>query len=71
MSEFLSKEEISLLTGKKTRKAQIGWLARNGWRYVENGAGCPVVSRLYCRQRMTDDIPTAQDDEMPNFSAIA
>ena len=69
-AEFLTDEEMSILTGLDRKSAQIKWLAANGWRYVTNAAGSPIVSRLYCRQKMAGEIATARIDEMPNFGAI-
>lgn len=52
MMEFLTNEEIEILTGKVKKTAQIDWLKKNGWQYVQNSCGAPVVGRYYCRDKM-------------------
>lgn len=42
---FLSREEISELTGAKTRRKQFAVLRTNGIRHYTNAAGWPVVAR--------------------------
>lgn len=68
--EFLTTNEIATLTGLVHKRAQVKWLSENGWKFITNAGGAPVVSRLYCRQRMSGEVATARIDEMPNFGAI-
>jgi hypothetical protein len=49
---FLTPDELRTLTGRKRRKDQVGWLRAGGWRFEENAAGCPVVSRDYVQSRL-------------------
>ena len=68
---FLTEEEIRTLTGYKIKRYQINWLIQNGWRFAKNAAGRPIVSRLYFNQKMTDSIPTAPQEQLPDFAAVA
>ena len=57
--EFLTKEELTTLTGYKTPARQMMWLDENGWRYIKNRNNSPIISRHYCRQRLSDGVPEA------------
>jgi hypothetical protein len=50
--EFLSPEEVSVLTGRESAQGQIRWLDENTWTYSLTAARRPVVSRLYAQCRM-------------------
>lgn len=67
-NEFLTGEEIQTLTGIERKAAQIKWLRSNGWRFIINSKGFPVVGRTYCRQKMASDIQMV--DDTPNFGAV-
>jgi Domain of unknown function (DUF4224) len=41
---MLSSDEIKALTGYTRSSAQIRWLRRNGWRFVVNALGQPIVA---------------------------
>ena len=66
--EFLTNEEILALTGREKPSAQIKWLSENGWRFIKNAKGLPVVGRFYCRQKMASDVQMV--DDTPNFGAV-
>ena len=68
--EFLNPDELVFLTGKKSRASQVRWLAEHGWRHITNAVGIPVVSRLYCRQKLSGGIPTATIEEEPDFNNV-
>lgn len=68
--EFLNSDELVFLTGKKHRASQVRWLSEHGWRYITNAVGIPVVSRLYCRQKLSGEIATATIDEEPDFGSV-
>lgn len=70
--EFLTHEELETLTGYEKPRKQIEWLRTNNWRYIENAKGIPVVSRTYCRQKLSDSVPAApvQNSWQPDFSAL-
>ena len=73
MQEFLTIEELKTLTGFSKRMAQIEWLRKSGWCFIINAKGSPVVSRLYCRQKMgvTVSEPKKQTKQWePNFAAL-
>lgn len=73
--EFLSATELAELSGRKTPSAQKRWLDAQGWRFIENAAGRPIVNRQYCRWRMGLDKPKNEtpikEEVLPNFGAIA
>lgn len=72
MSEFLSRDEIIELTGKKRPSDQIAWLAKTGWIYETNAAGRPVIGRDYARTKLGGGRTINQPvGGLPNFSALA
>lgn len=73
-SEFLQADELVEVTGYKHVASQKEWLDKNGWKYVVNGSGRPIVSRLYARMRMAGLEPTVsgmQSAWKPDFSALS
>lgn len=71
MNEFLTKEEIIELTGKKRPGDQIAWLTKNGWCCVINAAGRPVVSRNHARFKLGGAVLDNPVGSLPNFGALA
>lgn len=72
-AELLNSEELVEITGYKHVAMQKEWLDRNGWHYVTNAAGRPVVSRWYARMKMSGITPTAVGVEQswkPDFSSL-
>ncbi|MBK6907835.1 MAG: DUF4224 domain-containing protein [Rhodocyclaceae bacterium] len=51
-SETLAPEEIVQITGCARRADQMAWLQAEGWTFVKNKAGEPIVGRLYARLRL-------------------
>lgn len=74
-TEFLNQDELAEITGRKHGAAQRAWLDENGWVYVLNAAGRPIVGRWYARMRLAGVSPTAggtlQHAWKPDFSALA
>lgn len=70
MSEFLNKDEIIELTGKKRPAFQIAWLAKKGWIFETNAAGRPVVSREYVRAKLGGVSAAPPAGSQPNFAAL-
>ena len=73
MQEFLTPEELTLLTGKVKNPQRISWLRDHDWIFVENAKGFPVVSRLYCRQKLgvtASKEPSKPPQWEPNFAAL-
>lgn len=73
-SEFLQAEELVEVTGYKHVASQKEWLDKNGWKYVVNASGRPIVSRWYARMRLAGLEPTAsgvQSSWKPDFSALS
>lgn len=58
-SETLSSEELSQISGCARRSDQIAWLQAEGWTFVKNKAGEPIVGRLYARLRLSGISPNA------------
>lgn len=71
MEEFLTEDELTTLTGATRNSGRVGWLRTHNWNFVENSKGFPVVSRLYCRQRLSGETPSAPVyPAQPNFEAL-
>lgn len=51
-SETLADDELATITGYKKPASQRMWLDRNGWKYVQNRAGHPIVGRAYARLKL-------------------
>lgn len=71
--EFLTPEELAILTGYEKPGKQIEWLRKSGWCFIINAKGSPVVSRLYCRQKLGVTVlePKRQTKQWePNFAAL-
>ena len=72
MTDFLSQDEISELTGKKRPAVQIAWLSQKGWIFETNAAGRPIIHRDYARFRMGGSEQSQQPlKKQPNFAALA
>lgn len=72
-SEFLTADELAGITGRKHTVHQREWLDRNGWAYVRNAAGKPIVGRWYARQKLAGITPTATGNALswaPNFDLL-
>lgn len=51
-TEFLTSDEVAELSGYKHIAMQKEWLDRNGWKYVTNAAGRPIVGRYFARMQL-------------------
>jgi hypothetical protein len=73
-TEFLNADELAEVTGYKYVSHQREWLNKNGWVYVLNAAGRPIVGRWYARMRLSGVKPTAntgiQSAWQPDFSSL-
>lgn len=72
-SETLNQEELQAITGCARRADQVAWLKAEGWAYVQNRAGEPIVGRLYARLKLAGISPNALISPggwTPNFDAI-
>ncbi len=65
----LNDDELQLLTGYKNRSSQLDWLNRNGWIYIVNARGVPIVGRYYCNLKMAGGSVKSEYPE-PDFSKI-
>lgn len=63
---FLSPEDTATLTGYARPCHQRAWLDKNGWQYVVNANGRPIVSRAYAESRL--GIASATQAPTPDFS---
>ena len=68
-SAFLSPAEIEALTGYRRKKEQREWLLRNGFSFVVNRLGCPIVSHDSMRERLGGPAP-GDHDVMPDLDAL-
>ncbi|QJI28677.1 DUF4224 domain-containing protein [Pseudomonas sp. ADAK18] len=60
-SETLTDDELTAITGYMIPSCQIGWLNKNGWRYVLTRARRPVVGRIYARMKLAGVKPSAEN----------
>lgn len=60
-SETLAEDELATITGYLIPSGQIGWLNRNGWKYVMTRARRPVVGRVYARMKLAGVKPSAEN----------
>lgn len=51
-TECLTSTELSEITGYKHTRHQRDWLDKNGWEYVLNRAGRPIVGRFFARMKL-------------------
>ncbi|MDK6078963.1 DUF4224 domain-containing protein [Massilia varians] len=58
-SETLSPDEISDISGCSRKSDQIDWLMQNGWVFIKNRAGAPIIGRLYARLKLAGINPAA------------
>lgn len=74
-SETLSADEVSEISGCVRKGDQIDWLSQNGWLFLRNRAGAPVIGRLYARLKLAGINPAllATPDSTgdgPDFSKV-
>lgn len=69
MNEFLDPKEMAQLTGYRTNADQIRWLRDRGFVFFVNARNAPVVSRAYCRRRLSGETASVLDTE-PNFAEV-
>lgn len=71
-AEFLTQDELRVLTGYDKPKKQAEWLRNKGWRFFENAKGDLVVGRIYTRKKLDGEIPEAPVQTWtPDFSGLA
>lgn len=49
---FLTENQLQTLTGTAVIDEQITWLVENGWKFVRNTQGKPVVSKSHCEHQL-------------------
>lgn len=71
-SETLSQEELQQLTGAARKRDQTIWLQENGWVFLKNRAGDPIVGRFYARLKLAGIQPNGQPSHAlsPNFTNV-
>jgi len=74
-SETLTSDEVSEISGCRRHGDQIDWLSKNGWVFIRNRAGVPVIGRLYARLKLAGINPAllaAPDSagDGPDFSKV-
>lgn len=69
-SEILSPDELAGLCGRTRKDDQRTWLNAQGWNYLTNAAGAPIVGRWYARLKMAgvDMKIAAPISTAPDFS---
>lgn len=51
-SETLTQDELIQITGCSRRADRTVWLQKEGWNFVKNKSGEPIVGRLYARLKL-------------------
>lgn len=57
-SETLSQDEIVFITGCSRRADQVIWLEAQGWTFIKNKAGEPIIGRMYARLKLSGINPS-------------
>ena len=52
VSETLTQDELIQITGCFRRADRTTWLQNEGWNFVKNKSGEPIVGRLYARLKL-------------------
>lgn len=66
---YLTRNELTELTGYKLRTAVVRWLDRNGWPYATAGIdGWPRVLRQYHDERLFGQPMKTKRQVEPNWS---
>jgi Domain of unknown function (DUF4224) len=71
-TETLTQDELQHITGASRKKDQTTWLEENGWVFVKNRGGDPIVGRLYARMMLAGIRPSGgpANSPTPNFSNV-
>jgi hypothetical protein len=72
-SEILTPEEVASISGCARKADQIEWLTTQGWTFVRNRSGEPIVGRLYARLKLAGINPAsfgAGSSWVPDFSKV-
>lgn len=67
---FLSRDELSQLTGYDSPKHQFRWLISRGWIIEINRKKEPVVLRSYAEKRLGGDPTPARQKQKINLEAV-
>lgn len=66
---IVEKAELVILTGYVQRAAQVRWLRRNGWKFVINALGNPIVAVAEFNRHMVGGKQAVASQE-PNYEGI-
>lgn len=72
-STFLSREEVSILTGLTQPAAQTRWLRSHGWLFEISASGKPQVARSFFVSRMVQPMKSESpptEAEQPDMTAL-
>jgi hypothetical protein len=67
---FLAETDVASLTGYRRPSAQIRWLRDNGWRFIVNALGQPVVALAEFNRRMVGGVQRTAANQEPNWDAL-
>ena len=67
---FLAETDVQSLTGYRRPSAQIRWLRDNGWRFIVNALGKPVVALAEFNRRMVGGVQRTVAQQEPNWDAL-
>ena len=66
---ILPAQDIQRLTGFVRPTAQIRWLIHNGWKFLVNGVGAPVVALAEFNRQLVGGSVNKMHQE-PNFDGL-
>lgn len=67
---FLTKEQVSELTGRKRTSSQQKWLKEHGWHFEENATGRPIVLATYAESMLGCGQHQKAETYQPNFNTL-
>lgn len=70
MMDFLTREQLELLTGFKLKSAQVRGLRRMGIEHKVRPDGFPIVSTTHIEKLLGGRVETQQSVSEPNFGAL-
>lgn len=73
-SEFLTQEEVQVLTGAKQLTCQIVWLKEHNWVFEINRSNSVIIGRHYARLKLSgisqSDLQLSASNQ-PNFESVS
>jgi hypothetical protein len=65
---ILPRTEVKTLTGYTRASAQVRWLHRNGWKFIVNGIGDPIIAQAEFNRHLVGGRNAVKQE--PDFGGI-